>query len=274
VAFSQYSKGYVILNLICKVCKKKLASHPASVCLDRTIYYLLSGELVDEVPEFSTSLEWALVALGVSEKAATLPEGLRLLRNKVNESSLFIFLTQDEVREAEEIGVQRNQAKTKFLRNQFNLSNVDNETVHIRGALSEIAFAKISNHLVNRDLYKTHGDETDFDGIDIKGASHRGADVELKVPVKDWENKPQNYYILSRFFAENYGQLEIVGGISNKTFDEVKVMKKYSKYGPQNYIAGASKLTPIDQMQSELALKSPLEICQSAISNMAKAMAL
>lgn len=261
------------MNLICKVCRKKLTKHSASTCLDQTIYYLLSGNLEQDVPEFSTQLEWALVALGVSENAINLVDGVRLLRNKVNTSSLFIFLTQEEVKDAENVGVQRNQAKTKFLRNQFNLSNVDNETVHIRGALSEVAFAKISNHAVNRDLYKTHGDETDFDGIDIKGASHRGVDVELKVPVKDWESKPQNYYILSRFFAENYGQLEIVGGIDSSTFDKVKVSKKYSKYGPQNYVAGADKLTPLGQMHEALNLKSPLELCQTAIQNIAKTLA-
>jgi len=245
-------------------------SHSDSLCLDRTLHYLLSGELPDEAPKFSSDMEWALVALGVSEKAIDFVDAVRLLRNKVNPSSLFIFLTQEEVKDAEDVGVQRNQAKTKFLRNQFNLSNVDNETVHIRGVLSEVAFAKVSNHSVNRDLYKTHGDETDFDGIDIKGASHRGFDVELKVPVKDWETKPQNYYILSRFFAENYGQLEIVGGIDSTTFDRVKVSKKYSKYGPQNYVAGADKLTPLGQMKDALKLKSPLELCKIAIQNITK----
>jgi len=254
------------VNLICKVCKKKLAKHEPGSCLDRTIYYLLTGDLIEEAPKFSTEMEWALVALGVSEKAIEFVDAVRLLRNKVNNTSLFIFLTQAEVSDAENVGVQRNQAKTKFLRNQFNLSNIDNQTVHIRGALSEVAFAKISNHEVNRDLYKTHGDETDFDGIDIKGASHRGPDVELKVPVKDWENKPQNYYILSRFFAENYGQLEIVGGIAAAKFDEVKVTKKYSKYGPLNYIAGAKDLQDISSLASELNLKSPYAICQQAVT--------
>lgn len=260
------------MNLICKVCKKKLTTHPASECLDKTIYYLLAGELVDEAPKFSTELEWALVALGVSEKAISFVDAIRLLRNKVNTTSLFIFLTQEEVNEAETVGVQRNQAKTKFLRNQFNLSQIDNETVHIRGALSEVAFAKISHHSVNRDLYKTHGDETDFDGIDIKGASHRGPDVELKVPVKDWENKPQNFYILSRFFAENYGQLEIVGAITSTKFDEVKVTKKYSKYGPLNYIAGAKDLQELQQLSTELNLKSALMICQEALANISEGM--
>ena len=226
-----------------------------------------------DVPAFSSEIEWALLALGVSQKATSFVDGVRLLRNKVNTSSVFIFLTQEEVKDAEGLGVQRNQAKTKFLRNQFNLSNIDNETVHIRGALSEVAFAKISNHQVNRDLYKTHGDETDFDGIDIKGASHRGPDIELKVPVKDWENKPQNYYILSRFFAENYGQLEVVGGIDSKTFDTIKVQKKYSKYGPQNYVAGADKLTPLGSMIEQLCLKSPYELCQEAINNIAQTLA-
>jgi hypothetical protein len=230
--------------------------------------------LTDSAPSFSTELEWALVALGVSERAISFMDAMRLLRNKVNNTSLFIFLTQEEVSEAETVGVQRNQAKTKFLRNQFNLSNIDNETVHIRGALSEVAFAKISNHSVNRDLYKTHGDETDFDGIDIKGASHRGADVELKVPVKDWETKPQNFYILSRFFAENYGQLEIVGAITSSKFDEVKVTKKYSKYGPMNYIAGAKDLQELGHLATELNLRTPLDICQEALGNIAKSLAI
>ena len=263
------------MNLVCKVCKKKLSKHLSSECFDKTIYYLLSGEMAEgDIPKFSSELEWALVALGVSEKAISFLDGMRILRNKINQSSLFIFLTQQEVTDAEQIGISRNQAKTKFLRNQFNLSQVDNETVHIRGALSEVAFAKISNHVVNRDLYKTHGDETDFDGIDIKGASHRGVDVELKVPVKDWESKPQNYYILSRFFAENYGQLEIVGGISNETFSLVKVSKKYSKYGPQNYVASAEHLTPIGEMQVQLNLKTPIEICQIAIGKIAETFAV
>lgn len=261
------------MNLICKVCKKKLANHGPSSCFDQTIYYLLTGDMEADVPAFSSEIEWALLALGVSQKATSFVDGVRLLRNKVNTSSVFIFLTQEEVKDAEGLGVQRNQAKTKFLRNQFNLSNIDNETVHIRGALSEVAFAKISNHQVNRDLYKTHGDETDFDGIDIKGASHRGPDIELKVPVKDWENKPQNYYILSRFFAENYGQLEVVGGIDSKTFDTIKVQKKYSKYGPQNYVAGADKLTPLGSMIEQLCLKSPYGLCQEAINNIAQTLA-
>lgn len=257
------------MKIICKICKKTLDSHSQSACLDQTIYYLMTGELSEDVPSFSGSLEWSLLALGVAEKAVSFIDGMRLLRNKVNDSSMFIFLTEAEVKDAEELGISRNQAKTKFLRNQHNLSNLDNETVHIRGALSEVAFAKISNHVVNRDLYKTHGDDTDFGGIDIKGASHRGADVELKVPIKEWENKPQKYYILSRFFAENYGQLEIVGGIDFNTFDSIKVQKKYSKYGPQNYVASADKLQPIDAMSFSLNLKTPLDISKAALNKFA-----
>lgn len=260
------------MNLICKICKKKLKAHAASQCLDRTLLYLLTGELEEDAPAFSTELEWSLVALGVAQKATRYPDAVRLLRNKVNDSSLFIFLTEEEVKDAEELGVSRNQTKIKSLRNKVNFSNIDNEVIHIRGALSEIAFAKISNFDVNRDFYKNHGDETDFEGIDIKGASHRGHDVELKVPVKDWESKPQNYYVLSRFFAENYGNLEIVGSIDSESFNANKATKKYSKYGPLNYIVGAKHLKPISEMSDCLKLKTPLELCREAIEEISKSL--
>ncbi|NBV29395.1 hypothetical protein EBS02_10380 [bacterium] len=76
-----------------------------------------------------------------------------------------------------------------------------------------------------------------------------------------------------KVFAENYKNLEIIGAIDFEKFDNNKVKKKYSKFGPLNYIVGADHLLPIQIMSEALNLKDPLMICREAINVFTKSIA-
>jgi hypothetical protein len=146
-------------------------------------------------------------------------------------------LSEDERNLAVELGKKRNQAKEAKLRNIVcGYSNP--ETPHILGICAEIAYAKITNRKLDENLYAI-GDNSDFDGIEIKTSTWRGIDIELKVKISEFNRKHPMAYVLARI-DKDYTTVEFVGSISRQKFDKIKYIKKHKFV--ENYCVSGNQI--------------------------------
>ena len=133
-------------------------------------------------------------------------------------------LSEEQRKFAEKIGRKRNDAKDESFRYK-SCGYKDPAFAHILGICAEIAYANITNRKLDENIYDI-GDDSDFDGIEIKTATWKGDDIELKIKSDEYKRKKPLAYILARI-DENYTTVEFVGSISREKFDKIKYEKRH-----------------------------------------------
>lgn len=136
-------------------------------------------------------------------------------------------LSEDQRKLAENIGKSRNNAKHSSFRNMKCGYDENPSMAHILGICAEIAYANITNRKLDENIY-SRGDNTDFDGIEIKTSTWTGDDIELKVRFSEYDRKKPDAYILARI-DKNYKTVEFIGSISREKFDKIKY-KRHHKF--------------------------------------------
>ena len=151
-------------------------------------------------------------------------------------------LTEEERLLAEKIGKARCEAKSARFRyndSGFHSYNGDRAFPHILGVCAEIAYANLTNTKLDENIY-AKGDDTDFDGIEIKTSTWKGDDIELKVKTKEYVKKTPKAYVLARI-DEEYKTVQFVGSISRKKFEQIKYERKHKFV--ENYCVEARKMS-------------------------------
>lgn len=151
-------------------------------------------------------------------------------------------LSEEQRSLAEKIGKARCEAKSARFRyndSGFHSYNGDRAFPHILGVCAEIAYANLTNKKLDEAIYEK-GDETDFDGIEIKTSTWRGDDIELKVKAKEYAKKTPKAYVLARI-DENYKSVQFMGSISRIKFEQIKYLKKHKLV--ENYCVEARKMS-------------------------------
>lgn len=129
----------------------------------------------------------------------------------------FYQLTKEDIELANRLGRARNQAKRESIRDKT-------DTSHIYGVYGEIAYSKVTGKAIDERIF-SHGDVTDFDGIEVRVSTWLGSDIELKVKFDEYERKFPKAYVLLRLFPE-VNKIHFIGSISRKRFNDIK----YSRF--------------------------------------------
>lgn len=160
-----------------------------------------------------------------------------------------IKLSKEQIDFCIDLGKKRHEAKhISFRRNSFSvseekrISDVPSEYLpHIIGVIGELAWSLYTGESVDENIYKVRDSGEDFKGVEIKTVTYNGSgEPELKIPVKDWESKTPNLYVLAKF--DMVDTIELLGCIERKRFDEIKKRKKYGRFLPLNYVVKMSDL--------------------------------
>jgi len=156
---------------------------------------------------------------------------------------------------AKYIGKKRFTSKrddVKYNDSGYHLYNKDRAHPHQIGAACELIYGEITSQEPDLNFYEL-GDKTDFNGVEIKGATFSGKDIELKIKVSEYNKKKDTRaYILCRS-DEKLTFVEFIGCISRERFDKLKVPKKYrlkregdkiilKKNAPLNWVVPAKEL--------------------------------
>lgn len=127
---------------------------------------------------------------------------------------------------------------------------------HFIGLVGEYAWAKHTKREVDENIY-TIRDNEDFNGEEVKTITYYGdGEPELKVKLKEYENKKPKKYILARtdknkiLNALNSNtqksiDIELLGEISRDNFDKKKIKKQYGPKNPMNYVISLSKMNKL-----------------------------
>lgn len=154
-----------------------------------------------------------------------------------------IYILSEEQRKlAEKIGRARCEAKdAKFRYNDsgFHSYNNDRSFPHILGICAEIAYSDLLDRKFDENIY-AKGDESDFDGIELKTSTWKGNDIELKIKVSEFKRKHPKAYILARI-DKDYTTVEFIGSISRQKFDRIKYLKKHKFV--ENYCVNGDQIS-------------------------------
>jgi hypothetical protein len=119
----------------------------------------------------------------------------------------------------------RNDAKPLAIRHKFRRSNHSPEEAHVIGIAGEIVYADVVNEAIDIKVH-AHGDEVDFIGREMRMSTFRGKQIEIKVPVAEFEKKKPEVYILGRT-SPDISYVEFIGCITREKFEKVKYIKNY-----------------------------------------------
>jgi len=164
-------------------------------------------------------------------------------------------LNKQQLEYALDLAVRRHDAKHSSFRNKTT-EKFRNETkgkmsekfkvdfqymAHFLGVIGELGWSLVTGERLDETIYAVRDGGQDFEGVEVKTITYMGAgEPELKIPVREYEiRKPPNLYVLVRFNANN-NEVEVLGKISRKKFDEVKKRKRYGYDKPLNYIVPLS----------------------------------
>ena len=114
---------------------------------------------------------------------------------------------------------------------------------HFLGVIGELGYSLVTGESVDENIYSVRDDGQDFDGVEVKTITYMGSgEPELKITVKEYEQrKPPELYFLTRFNLKK-NEVEVLGRISRRDFDEKKKQKRYGARLPLNYIIPLSKM--------------------------------
>ena len=152
-----------------------------------------------------------------------------------------IYLTQVQKEMAVKIGRARCAAKPKSVRyndSGFHNYNSDRSYPHVLGAACEVIYSYISKIPMDERIME-HGDEVDFNGVEIKGSTWIGDDIELKIKKSEYFRKIPSAYNLCRV-DKKLEWVEFIGCISRKRFDIIKKSKKHKFV--ENWVVEAKDL--------------------------------
>lgn len=138
------------------------------------------------------------------------------------------YLTEEQKKKAIEFGKKRCEAKSTSIRyndSNYHDYNSDRSHPHILGISAEIIYSEITGIPLDERIL-SHGDDSDFNGIEIKSATWLGDDIELKIKKKEYEKKSPIGYLLCRV-DKDFNWVEFVGSIHRKRFDKIKYHKKH-----------------------------------------------
>jgi hypothetical protein len=173
-----------------------------------------------------------------------------------------IKLNKKEIDYVLSLAKKRHDAKPNNIKNSGilidrDISNpLENYLPHFIGLVGEYAWAKYTKREVDENIY-TIRDNEDFNGEEVKTITYYGdGEPELKVKLKEYENKKPNKYILARtdkikiLKALNSNtqksiDIELLGEISRENFDHNKVKKRYGMNNPMNYVVSLSKMNEL-----------------------------
>lgn len=136
------------------------------------------------------------------------------------------YLTKEDRELAEKIGRARNGAKPEKVRYDESTwidKKSDRAIPHILGLCGEIAYARLTNKKIDENIY-SHGDDTDFNGIEVKTSTYMKEDIELKIPETEFHIKTPLAYVLARV-DKKLTKVEFIGSISRQKFEKIKYDK-------------------------------------------------
>ena len=166
-----------------------------------------------------------------------------------------IIFNKEQLKKAIEIAVARHEAKDKSFRTkdiyfnkEKNSLGIANEYMpHLIGVVGEMAWAILNNLNLDEGIYKVRDCGEDFDGVEIKTTTYFGyGEPELKIKQQEFYKKTPNTYVLVRVNPKNL-DTEILGKITRKNFENLKVVKKYGENLPVNFVVPLSKMEKINQ---------------------------
>lgn len=138
----------------------------------------------------------------------------------------------------EHYGRLRCNAKQPHIRQQDSgyHDSQDRALPHIIGLRGELAYSLITHKPIDTRIF-SHGDDTDFDGVEIKSSTWPHPDIEIKIKQKEYFKKTPKHYVLSRVVNNN---VTFIGCIRRLRFDYTKYSKSH---GHQlNFCVNASEL--------------------------------
>lgn len=163
---------------------------------------------------------------------------------KINIDNDDIKFTVEQIQYIEKIGKARCEAKPgniKYNDSNYHSDNGERDYPHILGFAAEYAYSILTGKPVD-DRILSHGDNIDFDGIEIKSSTWEGSDIELKIKKKEYDRKKPIVYVLARV-AKNYDRVQFIGSISRSKFDVSKYEKKHKFV--ENWCMFGKDLKPI-----------------------------
>lgn len=149
------------------------------------------------------------------------------------------YLSEEQIAFAKMQAKLRNEAKPLNIREKSRRGNHTSYKSHELGITAEIAYGDVANEKIDLTIHP-HGDSVDFWGREVRGATWKGRNIELKVKLSEYLRKTPNIYILTRV-SEDLTYVEFIGYITREKFDKVKYIKNYG-YG-DNYCVGEDQLT-------------------------------
>jgi hypothetical protein len=172
-----------------------------------------------------------------------------------------VHINNDEIKFALDLAKKRHDAKPNSIRNTGILIDRDknnpllNYLPHLIGIFGEMAWAKYTNRKVDEAIYSIR-DSEDFEGEEVKTITYFGSgEPELKIKVTEYNTKKPNNYILVRTSKQKIEQIlfenieeidvELLGYISRKDFDQKKTKKQYGYNNPLNYVVSLSQMKAV-----------------------------
>ncbi len=169
-------------------------------------------------------------------------------------------LTKKQLNYALSLAMQRHDAKHTSFRNKdtdrfMNESkgslsdkfSVDKQYMaHFLGVIGELGYSLVTGESVDETIYSVRDSGQDFEGVEVKTITYMGSgEPELKITVKEYDKRnPPELYVLTRFNLKN-NEIDVLGQITRKEFDQKKVRKRYGARLPQNYIVPLSKMDKV-----------------------------
>ena len=164
-----------------------------------------------------------------------------------------IKFNNEQLQKAVEIAIARHEAKNVSFRNKSiyfpekkNEFGIPNEYApHLLGILGEMAWATVKGVPIDENIYKVRDKGEDFRGVEIKTVTYFGkGEPELKIKVQEFNKKKPQIYVLMRV-DPNTLEVELLGKITRKKFDEIKKKKKYGAKLPENFVVPLSQMDNI-----------------------------
>lgn len=165
-----------------------------------------------------------------------------------------IRLTNKEVEYVNQIAHQRNKKEKRFGGKTYN-NKLNSEKAHLIGLAAEFAIAQLFGVQIDDKIYHNHGDS----GIDLI-LSIKGTQVKVAVKATTYQaepflraevkhNKPEiDIYILCYVNKEDISDVEFVGWQYRQVVEKAKI-RKFSQYGPQNYVLTEKELLTFEDIK-------------------------
>lgn len=144
--------------------------------------------------------------------------------------SVIVDMTPSDIALSKTLGKARCDAKPAHIREHdsgYHPDHPEREYPHQIGVHGERAYGKFVGLNIDTSL-KTGGDETDFDGVEVKTRTKRGK-PRLVVKVHEYDRKKPRKYVLAVLDEGDWSKVELKGEISREDFDQHKQLDNFGK---------------------------------------------